>query len=156
MSYLNVFFLLVRFSEGTFVLFNLFVSIVVMISFENSFCRIKEDKDGIIHSTLLKCFGITEAEVDEYISVCEKFGTDTPKKVLIDFREINCLTPAALKKFSSEKVAKGTKAAAVLVSLKSPLVSAIVSLILTFSKEPYPIKIFTKEDEALKWLKEFS
>jgi len=124
-----------------------------MISFENSFVRIKEDKDGIIHSTLLKSFGITEIEAQEYIRICEKIDR-SPKKVLMDLREVNILTPGALKIFSGSKVSSATKAAAVLVSLKSPLVSAIVSCLLTFTKEPYPIKIFTKEDEALKWLKE--
>jgi len=123
-----------------------------MFKFENNSFRLEEDKEGIVHSTLLKNFGITENEIEEYLSVCEQLSSSS-KKVLIDFREVNYLTPGALKKFSSQRVINATKAAAVLVSLRSPIVLMITSFLLTFSKEPYPVKLFTNEKEAIEWLK---
>lgn len=127
-----------------------------MIFFENDFFRMKEDKKGIVHTTLLKSFGITEKEAQEYLKICNELDKGTDKKlVIMDFRDVNYLTPNALKKLSSTTAANRTKAAAVVVSLQSPLVAIMTSFILKLSNEPYAVKLFTNEEEAINWLRQF-
>jgi len=73
--------------------------------------------------------------------------------LLADTREMKSIDREARQHFKSEEIPKTTSAVALLVS--SPVSRVIGSFFLGINKPLHPVKLFTSEAEAIKWLKEF-
>jgi hypothetical protein len=72
---------------------------------------------------------------------------------LVDIREIAFADREATSFLAGAEVARVTKAAAALVD--SPMSRYLGNFFIRFYRPPYPTRLFTSEEEALKWLKEF-
>jgi len=124
-----------------------------MVSFESKYAQIWEDKDKTIHIVMKENFVINEADAKEHIELCLKLADNERKKVLFDISKIQNLTNASMKKLLDPRLSALTIASAVLVGLRSPLVSMAISFLLKLDREPYPIKTFIDEKKAIEWLK---
>lgn len=69
-----------------------------------------------------------------------------------DMRGLKSMSREARVYFASEELTKWTSAVATRDSLISKV---IVEFYLKLNKPPYPMKYFSSEDKAIKWLKEF-
>jgi hypothetical protein len=126
-----------------------------MEPFENRIVRVWQDSGKLIHVSLLRSFGFNENDITEYVETCIGIAAGKQGCVLLDLREINYLTPGAMKKFFDPRLTSLTKACAVLISSKSPLVSLGVSFLLKFNQDTLPVEVFTNEQKAVDWLKQF-
>ncbi|MFW5701116.1 MAG: hypothetical protein ACOCVN_01730 [bacterium] len=71
---------------------------------------------------------------------------------LVDFRKVSSTTKEARDFFNGSVAAKNILCMAVLID--SEVGRIIASFFLKFNKPAYELKLFTKEEEALKWLEE--
>lgn len=69
---------------------------------------------------------------------------------LIDIKNLETVSKEAREIFSEKKASTGIKAAAIVAD--NPLNKLLANFYLNFNKPPVPIKIFTKQEEARKWL----
>lgn len=111
------------------------------------------DDEGIAHVVFLPGAVITKNSAKEHFEACIKYGGEKARLVLSDARSIKSSDHEGRKYFAGENFAKYTKASAVIVG--SYLSKMLVSFFTSVSKPQYPVKFFTSEDEALKWLKRF-
>ncbi len=73
--------------------------------------------------------------------------------ILSDLRMVKKITKEAQDFFSTKQASEDAKAVGVLV--KSALQSAIANFFLKINKPLVPVKLFTHEEIAIKWLKQF-
>jgi hypothetical protein len=73
---------------------------------------------------------------------------------LVDTRNIKFINKEARDYFASNEGVKLLSAAAILVD--SFFSKILVQIFITYSKPSIPTKMFSKKDEALKWLKQFA
>jgi len=126
-----------------------------MENIETKIATIAIDKKGIVHIKIKRLFGFTEEESVQYVNDCLRIADDKKRKILFDISEVNNLTPNAMKKLLDPRLSALTIACACIVGLRSPLVSMAMSILMKFDKEPFPLKIFTTEKEAMQWLDTF-
>ena len=126
-----------------------------METYKTKYATIWEDQNGIIHIVMKEKFVINEEDAKEHIATCLKIANNQRRKILYDISKISNLTNAGLKRFMDPQISSLTIATAVIVGLRSPLVSMAISFMLKLDREPFPIKIFTNEKEAMVWLEEF-
>ncbi len=89
-------------------------------------------------------------EINNYsLALCG--GKKVP--VLNDIRGIKSVEREARQFPSHPDVVRLSKACALLVS--SPVSRVIGNFFLGFNKPPYPVKLFSSEEKALEWLKNF-
>ena len=127
-----------------------------MASRETNCSTIWDDENGIVHVVMKKKFVVNEEDAKEHCDACLEFAHNTPKKVLFDISAVSNLTLPGMKQFLDPRLSSLTIALGIIVGLRSPLVSSAMSFFLKLDKEPFPMKIFTNEKEALDWLKNFS
>jgi hypothetical protein len=110
------------------------------------------DEDGILCMEGKTTDPTTLEQAKQRIETFENLHEGKRFCFLIDYEKITPSSKEVMEYFGSElyRVAKGV---AVLTS--SPLKKMLVSLVLQFLNKDYPIKIFTDEQDAKKWLKEY-
>ena len=114
--------------------------------------KIWVDEHDITHVLFSQRREFTADDVDKYTKICMETSKGKPSLVLLDFSNINFLEMGAYKKLMSPELTRITKASAVVVSPSSNFVVAGISFIMSLNKEPYPVKVFTNEAEAMEWL----
>lgn len=122
--------------------------------FETHDAKIWLRKDGVIH---ISTFPHVETNLDDAIdtinfisNICKK----TKKKkhpVIVDIRQVKNLTRDARNYFSGEEAHKYVTALAILVG--SPVSRILGNFFMGMNKPLYPVKLFTDEEKAIKWLK---
>ena len=74
--------------------------------------------------------------------------------MLVNLKEIKSITKEARDHFSMKNRAPGVSAIGLLI--KSPASTIIGNFFLGLNKSKVPVKLFTSEDKAIAWLKQFS
>ena len=111
-----------------------------------------EDEYGIMQVVLLHRDAFSEEDAKSYIDVAMKVSGGKPKLVLTDVRDVDYIMLGAFKRFAGPEMESITKAVALLARLSSPLTAMGISVLLKFERDPFPIKVFTDEKEAINWL----
>jgi hypothetical protein len=95
--------------------------------------------------------GITGAH--ENIAVIEDVGQGKRRPALVDIREAVSVEDAGRRLYMQERVKEMISAAAFIVS--SPISRVIGSLFVGVTKLSFPVRLFTSEAEAVRWLKSY-
>lgn len=110
-------------------------------------------EDGIGRSVVLPNVVITLDAAREHIAACTKSSNGKCVPVFFDLRNIKSVDRQAREYFASEAVCKISKASAVLIG--SPVSRVIGNFFIGLNKPSYPVKLFTSEKKAIKWLRSF-
>lgn len=122
-------------------------------TYELGFAKIWLDEDGIVRLVYAPGAVVTLKEAKEggaaIIDLCQR----AKKPVFIDARRLRNVDREA-RQFSvgEEAATPWIKAMAVLAS---PITKVLGELFNRINKPPYPIRLFTSEDEALRWLRNY-
>jgi hypothetical protein len=120
---------------------------------ETRTARVRLDPEGFVCVFLHPG---AEVELDDALEITEA-GTELiegkKRPFLTDIREIGSISREARNHFSGTEAAENCLATAVLVG--SPLSHVIGSFFLGLNKPPFPVKLFSSEDGARKWLRQF-
>ena len=117
--------------------------------------KIWTDEFGVVHILLFPRAEFTDEDAEEYTQSCLKIAKGKPSLALMDFSNINYLEMGAYKKLLGPELTAITKASAVVVGTSSNFVATGISFLMNLKKEPFPIKVFTNEKEAMDWLLSF-
>ncbi|MFA6065357.1 MAG: hypothetical protein WCW44_04520 [archaeon] len=113
------------------------------------------DEIGVTHILFFQRTEFDDKDVEEYIKTAQSFSGGKPSLVLIDYSNISYLSLGALKRFVSPDLIRLTTAAALVVNSSSPFVAGAITFLMTLTKEPFPMKVFTNEKEGMDWLLTF-
>lgn len=121
---------------------------------ETSNCWISIDSEGILRLvTKPQTRSTFETVKEEHLAIKQLIG-DRPVAMLTDIRNMISATPEARAYTNSPELAKTYLAVGLLVG--SVFSRVIGSFIIGINKPDYPVKLFTDETSAVKWLKQFS
>lgn len=71
--------------------------------------------------------------------------------MLIDMRQLTSMSKEARTYYADDNSAKGRVAIALLID--SYFSKIMANFYISYSKPPYPVKLFTSKQEAIEWLK---
>ena len=110
------------------------------------------DELGILNSVSKKAPPRNLAETKEIIQKLK--GILKQEKVCMLIDSTNSSPPfKEVRDYLSQEMPKITKAIALISS--SPLGRMVANLFFNIKKQPYPVKMFNKEQEAREWLKQY-
>ena len=118
------------------------------ITLRNS--RIWIDEEGILRCEGLPGSAHTKADAEETVDACWELSGHRRRLALVDVRRTRSVDREARLHYGRTEAARRCLAAAMLVS--SPLSWALGNFFVGLHKPPYPIRLFTSEPEALRWL----
>jgi hypothetical protein len=111
------------------------------------------DQDGILIQTYEENIELTFSDAFEdfnlYASLCESHK----RPVMVDIRNIRSVDLKARAYYSGEEATKYLKAAALIIS--NPVSRVIGNFYMGINKTVFPFRLFTKTEDAVKWLKTF-
>ena len=110
-------------------------------------------EDNIVRASYAQNANITLKDVQDVIEIYLKLTNGKPYPLLADVRHIKSLTREAREYSVKQEVNKIYTANAILIG--SHVSRVIINFFLKFNKPPVPTKVFTIENEALAWLKNF-
>lgn len=115
--------------------------------------KITLGNDGIGRVNFLPGLVVTEEDVREHFSACSRISNGRSIPVLVDVRDVKQVEQKAREYFAGEEHISLTKAAAIIVRL--PVDSLMGNLFMGLNKPSFPVKLFTSQAKALKWLKQY-
>ena len=89
----------------------------------------------------------------ENFKAVAKLDNGKPHPVFADARSLKTADKEARRFFAAEKIVKDFKALAILVSLHTS--KLLVSFFVKTDEQAVPTRLFTSEEEAVKWLRQF-
>jgi len=111
-------------------------------------------ENGILHCQLFPNTELTlestKEIVEETLKLCK--GKNVP--ILGDIGKVKYINRESREYFSGEEAMKAASSLALLTH--TPVSSVIGNFFLGINSPPYPVKLFTSEDKALKWLEQFT
>ena len=112
-------------------------------------------KDGIAHTKVKPLAEVTIKEAEENSDVVNSFIDQTKKRypLLIDSRNIKSMSKEARDYFSVQNRVTSINSFAVVID--SPLSRIIGNFFMGLNKPSVPAKLFTNEEEAIRWLKQY-
>lgn len=110
------------------------------------------DENGILYSIAKKGVPITKEGLQSVYSIMKNITHGNKVCILTDMTNV---TPEdkATRDFAASQMIAFTKALALVA--KSYMSRMIANVFLNFNNPPYPVKIFTDEDKAKEWLKQY-
>jgi len=114
-----------------------------------------EDDEGIIHVIFYKQDQMDIKEARAYLNRAMQLADGIKKPVLFDISQIKDMSFSAGKELLSKKMVSVTLASAILTKPLSPIKRVAIPIVMKLNKQPFPIKFFTREDEAIHWLEGF-
>ena len=111
------------------------------------------DADGIVRITSLPGAHETLEDAQRTVATVVTLAAKTPRPVLVDLRAIGSQSRDARQYFGVQGAAAGVLGTAILAG--SPVSRLVGNFFLGFGKPDRPAKLFTSEEDALAWLKEF-
>lgn len=109
--------------------------------------------DGIFWVVILPNVEVDAPDIDEVFQSRLQLTGHTSVPIYTDLRAIRSATRKALLRSGHTDVQAGITAIG--VSISSPVSRFVGTFFMRLSRLPYPFKIFTSEEEALNWLKDF-
>ena len=111
-------------------------------------------EDGILRAiSTLPNAEMKLEDAKEAVEAYRQAGQGKPRPLFSDSRKIKTLDRESRVYSASKEVARVITAAAIMID--SPVGRVIGNFFLRVNKPRYPCRLFTSEDEALKWLKTF-
>lgn len=119
-------------------------------SYENDVFVTWLDASGIVYTRVKTTKDIELKHAQENTEFLRILGNNEASPLLVDLREIGAISREARDHFSM----KGRKgyATAIALLIKSPVSKVIGNFFLGLNKPEAPTKLFTKEEDAKKWL----
>lgn len=111
------------------------------------------EEDGILRVTAHPGMDVDLADVQEIIRVQAELTGGKMVRFLLDLRSVRSVTREVLRSGADKELTKYTIAAAYLVS--SPASTFIANLLLKMSNPSHPTRVFSSEEEGIKWLEQF-
>jgi hypothetical protein len=109
--------------------------------------------DGICY-TVVKPNAVVQLEdAKENSASIKEISGDAIYPILVNLKEINSISKEARDHFSMQGRTPGVNAIAMLI--RSPVSTIIGNFFLGINKSAVPTKLFTNEDKAAAWLKQF-
>lgn len=108
---------------------------------------------GILHCEALENAYLEYEDGLEVIAAVSTIAKDKPLPVLVDIRNAKGASHSCRKLFQSKELAKYQSAAAIMVD--SPISHLIGNFFIGLNKTPFPTQLFTNQDKALNWLKNY-
>ncbi|MEZ4774453.1 MAG: hypothetical protein R3D00_14810 [Bacteroidia bacterium] len=121
---------------------------------ETTNCWISIDNDGILRLVTKPQTKSTLETVREEHRAIKKLIGDKKAIMLTDIRNMISATPEARAYTNSEEMTNTYLAVGLLVG--SVFSRVIGSFIIGINKPDYPVKLFTDENSAINWLKQFA
>jgi hypothetical protein len=110
------------------------------------------DQNGIINVSIFPGAEVNIHHAKEYTEIAKQFG-DNKYPILVDISKIKSTTREAREHFKGGTGSKNIKSVALIVG--SPVSRVIGNFLIGINKPEYPIKLFSKIDEAIDWLEQF-
>lgn len=110
-------------------------------------------EDGFIRYNVLPGVEVTLEDTKEYVRIPTELTKGKKLLNLTDLREVKSITREARDYLAGEEATKITTACALLIS--SPLSKVVGNIFLGLNRPTYPTKLFTSEEKAIAWLREF-
>lgn len=110
--------------------------------------------DGIIQCELLPNTEINLTDAIESVKAGKSISGGRKRPVLVIFGTVKSISREAREYFGGKETTDHTLAIALLISSVTGRV--IGNFMIGLNKTLYPTRLFTNEDEAVKWLKGFS
>ena len=110
-------------------------------------------EDGIIRVVTFPNVDVTLEDITEINTHMKKIAKGKKLPVYNDIKGVKSITREARLFTSSEDSDQVSSAAALLIG--SPVSKVIGNFFLGLNKSPYPTKLFTSKEKAVKWLKGF-
>lgn len=107
--------------------------------------------DGIVRVVMSEATIETLDEAQENIAAISEVAHGRLVPVLVDFRLVRSQDRQAREYYAGAETAKVITSVALLTG--SPLSRVVANFFLGLNKPLYPTRLFTKESEALEWLK---
>jgi hypothetical protein len=122
-------------------------------TFDLEFVKIWRDPGGVICLRYTQGAVVTVNEVKQTAAAMNELSEGIKRPVFVDARGlVNVNREARIYSLSDES---STRWILALGTLITPVVQVLGNLFTAINKPPYPVKYFTAEDEAMKWLKGF-
>jgi hypothetical protein len=120
---------------------------------ETKIARLSMDEDGILCLTINYKHALTIDDIKELIAAIIEISEEEKSIVLV--RSLNYKLPSReVRDYSAgQEAANIIKAVAFIVT--HPVLKIGANFFLKINKPPFPFKTFTKEKEAIEWLKKF-
>ena len=112
------------------------------------------DDNGIVHAVSLPGSVHTLEEARANMEATAKLTEGKRRPRLVDLRKLGSIEREARRYYAGEENAKVVNAAAMLVG--SPLTRVAAYFFFTISKPIFPVRLFTNEEKALKWLSQYT
>jgi hypothetical protein len=109
--------------------------------------------DGIVRKQFLANADETEADAKEAWEAIEKVSLGKKRPLLVDLTGLHSMDADARAYYASGQAATIVSAGAGLT--RSAMGKVIGNFFLGFNRSRHPIRLFTSEDEALGWLKNY-
>ena len=109
--------------------------------------------DGILQQEHVPNTEITLQDAKELTNAYVKLSNGKPRPVLVYMQGVKSVTREARQYFGEHITPQNMIAVALLSN--SPVTNVIGSFFLRFHKTDSPVKLFSSETEALKWIKGF-
>jgi hypothetical protein len=116
---------------------------------------IRYDEDGILYITLLPSAEEKIADAQENVRVMKRLSGGRRIPLLVDMRTIKAQEREARDYYNSAEALRAISAMALLVESRISSLIANFFISITARESIRPIRIFTKETEAVTWLKGF-
>lgn len=117
--------------------------------------KIGLEEDGLIRVVVLPEIPRHNLEVaQENMAAIAKFAAGEPRPVLIDMRAMLGIDREARAYYAKGGGMRVATAVALLTG--SPVSQVIANFLISLNRPRVPVRLFTSEDEAITWLKNFS
>ena len=111
-------------------------------------------EEGIIHQLTLHNIDFTLSDAEEVTTAMIKLAQAKPRPALVHMEFLKIITKEARKHFADTIAVKDNGSVnAVALIVKTPVSRVLGSFFLRFNRPENPLKLFTSESEALKWLR---
>lgn len=110
-------------------------------------------EDGIARIIVSPNAEVSLVDAKESIAAMAKISQGKGYPTLVDLRKEKAMSREAREYFAGEETAKVQSAVALFV--ESSLSRVIANFFIGLNKTKMPIRVFTSESEAIKWLKGF-
>lgn len=117
------------------------------------YSKIWIDDKGIMHSKYTKKTLVTEEVAIAEIQIIKEISQGNKVPLLVNMSNTTSITIKARKYYSGKESEKVIRAAALIVN--SPLHSVMGNFFLGLNKPQFPVKLFSSEEQALKWLRKY-
>lgn len=120
---------------------------------ETRIAKLHTRNDGIIHSTGRDDLVESIEDAHEQIEAVKRLSPGKACPLLADARRLKKVSKEAREFYASMETGKHCSAVAIMT--ESKVSQVLVNFFMKINKPVYPMKMFTNEADALKWLKTF-